>query len=74
MKKGAEGITQDLSIFVFRICEVYFLTLYRNNILIHIQQVTTLHSLFSFIWKLLYIFRVVLPPIISSAYNFIYSI
>jgi len=26
MKKGAEGNTQDLSIFVFRICEVYFLT------------------------------------------------
>jgi hypothetical protein len=27
-----------------------------------------------FIWKLLYLFRVVLSPIIRSAYNFIYSI
>jgi hypothetical protein len=27
-----------------------------------------------FIWKLLYMFRVVLPPIIRSAYNCIYSI
>jgi len=27
-----------------------------------------------FIWKLLYIFRVVLPPIVRSAYNCIYSI
>jgi len=27
-----------------------------------------------FIWKLLYIFRVVLPPIIMSANNCIYSI
>jgi len=27
-----------------------------------------------FIWKLLYIFRVVQPPIIRSAYNCIYSI
>jgi hypothetical protein len=29
---------------------------------------------FNYIWKLLYIFRVVLPPIIRSAYNCIYSI
>jgi hypothetical protein len=27
-----------------------------------------------YIWKLLYMFRVVIPPIIRSAYNFIYSI
>jgi len=27
-----------------------------------------------FIWKLLYMFRVVPPPIIRSAYNCIYSI
>ena len=27
-----------------------------------------------FIWKLLYMFRVVPPPIVSSAYNYIYSI
>ena len=27
-----------------------------------------------FIWKLLYVFRVVPPPIIRSAYNCIYSI
>jgi hypothetical protein len=33
----------------------------------------TLHSFF-YIWKLLYMFRVVLPPIIRSAYNCIYSI
>jgi hypothetical protein len=29
---------------------------------------------FIYIWKLLYMFRVVLPPIITSAYNCIYSI
>jgi hypothetical protein len=29
---------------------------------------------FIYTWKLLYMFRVVLPPIISSAYNCIYSI
>jgi hypothetical protein len=29
---------------------------------------------FIYIWKLLYIFRVVLPPIIRSEYNCIYSI
>jgi len=27
-----------------------------------------------FIWKLLYVFRVVRPPIIRRAYNYIYSI
>jgi len=29
---------------------------------------------FIYIWKLLYMFRVVPPPIIKSAYNYIYSI
>jgi hypothetical protein len=29
---------------------------------------------FIYIWKLLYVFRLVLPPIIRSAYNCIYSI
>jgi len=29
---------------------------------------------FIYIWKLLYIFRVLLPPIMRSAYNCIYSI
>jgi hypothetical protein len=29
---------------------------------------------FIYIWKLLYMFRVVTPPIIRSEYNFIYSI
>ena len=29
---------------------------------------------FIYIWKLLYMFRVVLPPIIRSAYNWMYSI
>jgi hypothetical protein len=29
---------------------------------------------FIYIWKLLYMFRVILPPIIRSAYNCIYSI
>ena len=43
------------------------------NIPIYIQQYVTLHSLFIF-WKLLYMFRVLLPPIIKSAYNCIYSI
>ena len=43
-----------------------------NNILIYIQQDASLHSFF--IWKLLYIFRMVPSPIIRSANNCIYSI
>jgi len=43
-----------------------------ENILIYIQQDATLHSLIN--WKLLYMFRVVLPPIIRSANNCLYSI
>ena len=45
---------------------------HHKNILIYVQQDATLHSLF--IWKLLYMFRVVAPPITGSAYNCIYSI
>ena len=47
-------------------------SVHRNNILIHIQQDATLHSLF--IGKLFCMFRVVLPPIIRNANNCIYSI
>jgi len=47
-------------------------SLHRNNIVIYIQQDATLHILF--FWKLLNMFRVVLPPIIRSANNCIYSI
>jgi hypothetical protein len=43
-----------------------------NSIPVCIQQDATLHSLF--VWELLYMFRVVLPPIIRNAYNCIYSI
>ena len=46
--------------------------MHRKYIPIYIQQDATLHSLY--IWKLLYMFRVVPPPIIRSAYNCIYSI
>jgi hypothetical protein len=45
---------------------------HRNNIVICIQQDATLHSLL--LWKLLCMFRVVVPPIIRSANNCIYSI
>jgi hypothetical protein len=38
----------------------------------YIHQDATLHSIY--IWKLLYMFRVVLSPIIRSVYNCIYSI
>jgi hypothetical protein len=47
-------------------------SVHRNNIVIHIQQDTTLHSLF--FCKLLYMFRVVPPPIIRSTYKCIYSV
>jgi len=43
-----------------------------TNILIYIQQDATLHRFF--IWKLLYMFRVVPPPIIRNANNCIYRI
>jgi hypothetical protein len=42
---------------------------HRNNILICIQQDTNLHSLF--FWKLLYMFRVVLSPIIRSSNDYL---
>jgi hypothetical protein len=43
-----------------------------KNILIYIQQMQ--RYTFYFIWKLLYMFRGVPPPIIRSTYNCIYSI
>jgi len=46
---------------------------FNKNILIYIQQDAALYSSF-FFWKLLYMFRVVPPPIIRSANNCIYSI
>jgi hypothetical protein len=42
-------------------------------LLIYLQQDVTLHSLF-ISGKLLYMFRVISPPIIRSTYNCIYSI
>jgi hypothetical protein len=38
-----------------------------------VQQDATMYSLLYF-YKLLYIFRVVNPPIVRSTYNFIYTI
>jgi len=48
-------------------------TTWIDLISIIVQQVATMHSLFYFC-KLLYIFRVVTPPIIRSTYNCNYSI
>jgi len=42
-------------------------SVHRKYIPIYVQQDATLHSLF--IWKLLYKFRVLLPPIIRNAYS-----
>jgi len=39
----------------------------------YISNKMLLHTVY-FIWKLLYMFRVVLPPIIRSVYNCIYSV
>ena len=47
-------------------------SVHRENILIYVQQDATLHSLFN--CKLLYMFRVVPPPIIRSADNCKHSI
>jgi len=47
-------------------------SVHRKNILIYIQQ-DQRYTVY-FIWKLLYMFRVVPPPIIKSANNCIYSI
>jgi len=49
-----------------------FISSWHILIYIHIQQDATLHSFY--FWKLLYMFRVVPPPIIRSTYNCIYSI
>jgi len=54
-------------------------SVHRKNILIYIQQDAILQFIISgiytvyYIWKLLYMFRVVLSPIIRSAYNCIYK-
>ena len=43
------------------------------NIVQYISNKTQVYTV-SYIWKLLYMFRVLLPPIIRSAYNRIYRI
>src|SRR5215470_9472965 len=46
-----------------------------NNIPIYVVYPTRCNvTQFIYIWKLLYMFRVVLPPIIRSAFNCTYSI
>jgi hypothetical protein len=59
------------STYLFNLFNVHG-SVHRKNILIYIQKESMLHIYF--IWKLLYIFRVVPPPIIRSANNCIYSI
>ena len=48
-------------------------SVHRNNILIHTSNKTQRYTVY-FIWKLLYMFRVVPPPIIRNANNCIYNI
>jgi hypothetical protein len=48
-------------------------SLHRKYIPIYIHQDANVTQ-FIYIWKLLYMFRVVLPPIIESAYKCIYDI
>ena len=48
-------------------------SVHRKNIPIYISNKMQCYTVY-YIWKLLYMFRVVPPPIISSAYNCIYSI
>jgi len=48
-------------------------SVHRTNIPIYISNKMQRYTVY-FIWKLLYMFWVVPPPIISSAYNCIYSI
>ena len=48
-------------------------SVYRKNILIYMSNKMQRYTVY-FIWKLLYKFRMVPPPIIRSANNFIYSI
>jgi hypothetical protein len=52
----------------------FYGSVHLKYILIHIQQDATLHRLYIYIWKLLYMFWVVPLPIFRSAYNCIYSI
>jgi hypothetical protein len=47
--------------------------MYLNNILIYISNKVQRYTVY-FIWKLLYMFRVVFPPITRSANNCIYNI
>jgi len=61
----------------FRNNYIKYLSLFRNDIIysmsIIVQQDATMYSLLYF-YKLLYMFRVVTPPIIRSTYNCNYSI
>ena len=50
-----------------------FMGLCIANIFQYISNKMQLHTVY-YIWKLLYMFRLILPPIIRSAYNCIYSI
>ena len=50
-----------------------FMGLYIVRIFRYISDKMQSYTVY-FIWKLLYMFRVVPPPIIRSAYNCIYSI
>jgi hypothetical protein len=45
----------------------------KNNLVQYISNKMQLYTVY-YMWKLLYMFRVLFPPIIRSAYNCIYSI
>ena len=62
------NISEYSNIYIYIYIHIYI------YIYIYIQQDATLHSLFYFIWKLLYMFRVVPSPIIRSTNKCIYSI
>jgi hypothetical protein len=65
----------QLVMFCGRLCYEFNVhgSVHRNNILIYISNKMKPYTVY-FIWKLLYMFRAVPPPIIRSVNNCIYSI
>jgi hypothetical protein len=71
MDRFKKGANNSLNLYPTNV-ENWLSSQQYSNILVYPKRCNVTH--FIYIWKLLYMFRVVLPTIIRSAYNCIYSI
>jgi hypothetical protein len=82
LQRGTEWVFNPLNAELNPICHLLILLAnltFMGTCIVSIFQYTVYSARcnvtqFIYVWKLLYMFRVVLPPIIRSAYNCIYSI